>query len=91
MRAAAQQPEYTPAPQQPLPTCTATCIEYPGFVQPDSDACLGTLGASTGALQQTLRTKPDNMELKFRPADIMSHPIQGDWRADISMPPLSGS
>ena len=65
------------APSYLLPTATATCVEYPGFVQ-NTDACLRTLGQQHGNLQRALATNGQTMELKWRADDPMAHAVVGD-------------
>lgn len=65
------------ARRRPLPSTTATNIEYPAFLAPGSDEFLRTLGADTGVLRHALKTAPSSLALNFRPGEPLSHAVQG--------------
>ncbi|KND00444.1 transcription factor TFIIIC subunit TFC1 [Spizellomyces punctatus DAOM BR117] len=69
-------PTYKPAPSQPLPGWTFHVVEYPGYIK-NTENALRTLGGIE-AIEKAFTDGLNVLELRYRPTDPFSHPINGD-------------
>ncbi|KAI9009828.1 RNA polymerase III transcription factor IIIC subunit-domain-containing protein [Gaertneriomyces semiglobifer] len=68
--------EQLRAPSQSLPGWKFHVVEYPGYVE-NTDKALKTLGG-TAAIERAFNEDLNALELRYRPDDPFSHPIQGE-------------
>ncbi|KAJ3147212.1 tau 95 subunit of transcription factor TFIIIC [Geranomyces variabilis] len=67
---------YEPAPSQTLPGWKFHVVEFPGYVK-DSAKVLKMLGG-TGAIEKAFSEDLKVLELRYRPDDPFSHPVNGE-------------
>ncbi|KAI8818977.1 RNA polymerase III transcription factor IIIC subunit-domain-containing protein [Fimicolochytrium jonesii] len=68
--------DYERAPSQTLPSWKFHAVEYPGYVK-NFDNVLKTLGGSE-AIEKAFANDLNVVELRYRPEDPFSHPINGE-------------
>lgn len=68
------EPEYQPSEITPIGKKQYFCVEYPGYVKRTERAI-----ESMGGLKKLTKAAEDDssVELRFRPTDMFSHPING--------------
>ncbi|TPX55541.1 hypothetical protein PhCBS80983_g05232 [Powellomyces hirtus] len=68
--------DYEPAPSQVLPGWNFHVVEYPGYVK-NPEKVLATLGGAE-AIEKAFADDLNVLELRYRPDDPFSHPINGE-------------
>ncbi|KAJ3269538.1 tau 95 subunit of transcription factor TFIIIC [Borealophlyctis nickersoniae] len=76
-------PEEEKAPSRPLPRWNFHVVEYPGYVK-DEQKVLQTLGGMP-AIEKAFNEDLKGLELRYRPDDPFSHPINGEIIATTNL------